>query len=140
MSRVLRTILVAALAAGAPLAFPPPSVAAEAATAYYVSPSGSDSNAGTSASAPLATIQKAVDLAPTGAVVNLAAGTYKQDVVTKRAGVTITGPANAVVKGPATPGSSRCSTTRRRSAASPWTGCTGRPPMCRVTASSSYMS
>ncbi|MET8327783.1 right-handed parallel beta-helix repeat-containing protein [Streptomyces sp. NPDC005181] len=74
MSRLLHTALVAALAAGAPLAFPPPSVAAESATAYYVSPSGSDSNAGTSASAPLATIQKAVDLAPTGAVVNLAAG------------------------------------------------------------------
>ncbi|MFE6678989.1 DUF1565 domain-containing protein [Streptomyces sp. NPDC057729] len=99
MSRVLRTTLVAALAVGAPLAFPPVSGAAEAASAYYVSPSGSDSNAGTSASAPLATIQKAVDLAPTGSVVNLAAGTYKQDVVTKRAGVTITGPSNAVVKG-----------------------------------------
>lgn len=99
MSHALRTTLVAALAVGAPLVFPPPSVAAAAATAYYVSPSGSDSNSGTSAGSPLATIQKAVDLAPTGAVVNLAAGTYKQDVVTKRAGVTITGPANAVVKG-----------------------------------------
>lgn len=89
-------------------------MAAAAATAYYVSPSGSDSNSGTSAGSPLATIQKAVDLAPTGAVVNLASGTYQQDVVTKRAGVTITGPANAVVKGRATPGSSRCSTTPRR--------------------------
>lgn len=112
MSRVLRTTLVAALAAAAPLACPPPSVAAEAATAYYVSPSGNDSNAGTSAGAPLATIQKAVDLAPTGAVVNLAAGTYKQDVVTRRSGVTITGPSTAVVKGRGTPGSFRCSTTR----------------------------
>lgn len=114
MSHALRTALVAALAVGAPLVLPPPSVAAAAATAYYVSPSGSDSNSGTSAGSPLATIQKAVDLAPTGAVVNLAAGTYRQDVVTKRAGVTITGPANAVVKGRATRGSSRCSTTRRR--------------------------
>lgn len=42
MSRVLRTTLVAALAVGAPLAFPSPSVAAETATAYYVSPSGSE--------------------------------------------------------------------------------------------------
>ncbi|MEE1740415.1 right-handed parallel beta-helix repeat-containing protein [Streptomyces sp. BE147] len=100
MSRVMRTTLAAALAAGvAPFALPSPAAAAEAASAYYVSPSGSDSNAGTSAGAPLATIQKAVDLAPTGAVVNLAAGTYKQDVITKRAGVTITGPSNAVVKG-----------------------------------------
>ncbi|MFF2008404.1 DUF1565 domain-containing protein [Streptomyces sp. NPDC058195] len=99
MSRVLRTALVAALAAGAPLVLPPPSVAAEAATVYYVSPSGSDAHAGTSQSAPLATIQKAVDLAPGGAVISLAAGTYRQDVVTRRPGVTITGPSDAVVKG-----------------------------------------
>lgn len=99
MSHALRTALAAALAAGTSLLLPSPSVAAEAATAYYVSPSGSDANAGTSAGAPLATIQKALDLAPTGAVVNLAAGTYRQDAVTKRPGVTLTGPSNAVVKG-----------------------------------------
>ncbi|MFF5897707.1 DUF1565 domain-containing protein [Streptomyces argenteolus] len=99
MSRSLRIALVAALAAGTPLLLSPPSSAAEAATAYYVSPSGDDAASGTSAGAPLATIQKALDLAPTGAVVNLAAGTYRQDVVTTRAGVTITGPSNAVVKG-----------------------------------------
>ncbi|MGW1230332.1 DUF1565 domain-containing protein [Streptomyces sp. NPDC002530] len=97
MSHALRTVLVAALAAGAPLAFPPP--ASAAATAYYVAPGGSDTNSGTSAGSPLASIQKALELAPTGAVVNLAAGTYRQDVVTVREGVTITGPANAVVKG-----------------------------------------
>ncbi|WP_405792751.1 DUF1565 domain-containing protein [Streptomyces sp. NBC_01506] len=99
MSHALRTTLAAALAAGTALLLPAPSVAAEAATAYYVSPSGSDANAGTSAGAPLATIQKALDLAPTGAVVNLAAGTYRQDAVTRRPGVTVTGPSNAVVKG-----------------------------------------
>ena len=32
-------------------------------------------------------------------MVHLAAGTYRQDVVTTRPGVTITGPSNAVVKG-----------------------------------------
>ena len=99
MSRLLRSALVAALAAGTPLLLSPPSSAAVTATAYYVSPSGADTNAGTSAGAPLATIQKALDLAPTGSVVNLAAGTYRQDVVTTRSGVTITGPSNAVVKG-----------------------------------------
>ncbi|MFF1921794.1 DUF1565 domain-containing protein [Streptomyces sp. NPDC058221] len=99
MSHALRTALVAALAVGTPLALAPPTVAATAAADYYVSPSGSDTNSGTSAGSPFATIQKAVDLAPAGAVVNLAAGTYKQDVVTKRAGVTLTGPSNAVVKG-----------------------------------------
>lgn len=99
MHRLLRTTLVAALAAGGALAFPLPSTAADTATAYYVSPSGSDSNSGTSAGAPLATIQRAVHLAPTGAVVHLAAGTYRQDVVTERAGVTLTGPSDAVVKG-----------------------------------------
>lgn len=99
MSHAPRTTLVAALAVGTPLALAPPSVAATTATSYYVSPSGSDTNSGTSAGSPFATIQKALDLAPTGAVVNLAAGTYKQDVVTRRAGVTLTGPSNAVVKG-----------------------------------------
>ncbi|MET9591750.1 right-handed parallel beta-helix repeat-containing protein [Streptomyces sp. NPDC006516] len=99
MSRSLRIALVAALAAGTPLFLSPTSSAAGAATAYYVSPTGDDAASGTSAGAPLATIQKALDLAPTGSVVNLAAGTYRQDVVTTRAGVTITGPSNAVVKG-----------------------------------------
>ncbi|WP_327174385.1 DUF1565 domain-containing protein [Streptomyces sp. NBC_01335] len=103
MSRAPRTFLAAALVAcSAPLALPAAAQAAPAAagaTAYYVSPSGSDANSGTSAGSPFATIQKAVDLAPAGAVVNLAAGTYLQDVVTARAGVTITGPSNAVVKG-----------------------------------------
>ncbi|MFF2729492.1 DUF1565 domain-containing protein [Streptomyces sp. NPDC058008] len=99
MSRSLRTALVAALAVSTPLLCAPPSPAAEAATAYYVSPSGNDSAAGTSAGAPLAGIQKALDLAPTGAVVHLAPGTYRQDIVTTRPGVTLTGPSDAVVKG-----------------------------------------
>src|SRR5262249_32114845 len=49
-------------------------------------------------------IQKAVDLAGPGDVVNLAAGVYLQDVVSRRDGaagapITIKGPAGAVVKG-----------------------------------------
>lgn len=42
----------------------------------YVSPSGSDSNAGTSSSAPLKTISKASALAKAGTTVHVAAGTY----------------------------------------------------------------
>jgi hypothetical protein len=72
---------VALLAAGAALALP-----AHAATAvtFYVAPSGSDSNSGTSASSPFKTLQKAqsavraVDQASSGAItVYLAGGTYR---------------------------------------------------------------
>ncbi|HEY3508932.1 MAG TPA: right-handed parallel beta-helix repeat-containing protein [Kribbella sp.] len=81
------------------LALALPAVPAHAATDYFVAPSGSDTNAGTSAGTPFATIQKALDTAPRGATVHLASGTYLQDVVTVRSGVTITGPSTAVVKG-----------------------------------------
>jgi Right handed beta helix region/Protein of unknown function (DUF1565) len=70
---------------------------------YYVSPAGSDANAG-SADAPFKSIQKAIDLAQAGDTVSLASGTYMQDVLSRRAGtaiapITITGPSHAVVKG-----------------------------------------
>ncbi len=73
-------------------------------TAYYVSPQGSDKNPGTSPSAPFKTIQQAIRLAQPGDVINLAPGEYYQDVVSERNGtptapITITGPADAVVKG-----------------------------------------
>jgi hypothetical protein len=73
-------------------------------TTYFVSPTGSDSNSGTTASAPLASIQHAVDQAQPGDSVELAAGEYLQDVVSKRDGtasapITIRGPADAVLKG-----------------------------------------
>ena len=44
-------------------------------SSYYVSPAGSDSNAGTSA-APFKTIQRAANLAVAGDLVNVRAGTY----------------------------------------------------------------
>ncbi len=71
---------------------------------YYVSPSGNDINSGTSANAPFKTIQKAVDVAQPGSVINLAAGVYLQDIQSRRSGtanapITIKGPADAVVKG-----------------------------------------
>ncbi|HEY3560836.1 MAG TPA: right-handed parallel beta-helix repeat-containing protein [Kribbella sp.] len=92
MSRAVPILLL-----GAALALP--AVPAHAATDYYVSTTGSDANSGTSTGAPFATIQKALDTAPRGATVHLASGTYLQDAVTTRSGVTITGPSTAIVKG-----------------------------------------
>jgi hypothetical protein len=71
---------------------------------YYVSPSGSDWNSGTAPTKPFKTIQKAVDLAQPGDVINLAPGVYLQDVVSERDGtpdapITIKGPPDAVLKG-----------------------------------------
>jgi parallel beta-helix repeat protein len=75
-----------------------------AGVSYYVNPQGSDSNRGTSPDAPLKTIQQALRLAQPGDVITLAPGDYFQDVTTERNGlreapITITGPANAVLKG-----------------------------------------
>jgi hypothetical protein len=84
-------VLVAAYIAIAP--------AAKAAGTIFVSPGGNDGNAGTSAAQSLKTIQAALDKAGAGTTVQLAAGTYAQDAVTRQPGVTITGPAGAIVKG-----------------------------------------
>jgi hypothetical protein len=77
---------------------------AYAASTYYVSPGGSDASAGTDPGAPLATIQRAVDVAVAGDVIHLETGVYPQDVVTQRDGtadapITIIGPPDAVVTG-----------------------------------------
>ena len=61
-------------------------VANAAGTAYFVSPTGLDTNAGTSAAAPFKSIQKALDLAAPGSTITLAPGAYRQSVVTKTDG------------------------------------------------------
>lgn len=72
---------------------------------YYVNPAtGNDLNNGLSLSASFRTIQKAVDVAEAGDTINLAAGTYLQNVRTRRDGaagapITIRGPRTAVVRG-----------------------------------------
>src|SRR5262245_32873126 len=71
---------------------------------YYVSPAGDDHNSGTSQAAPFLQIQRAVDLAQPGDVIVLAAGVYRQDVVSRRSGspdapITIRGSTTAVVQG-----------------------------------------
>src|SRR5215210_2204864 len=81
-----------------------PSQALNRPASLYVSPSGSDSNPGSTVDQPFQTIQHAIDLAQPGDTINLAAGVYFQDVISKRAGIasapiTIKGPADAIVKG-----------------------------------------
>lgn len=71
------------------------------ATDYYVSPSGNDAAAGSSA-APWKTIQKAVATAPGGAIIRVKAGTYTPFTVT-RSGLSILSAPNekVVIKGTA---------------------------------------
>jgi hypothetical protein len=71
---------------------------------YYVSPAGTDTNAGTDASKPFKSIQHALDLAQPGARITLAPGVYAQDIRSVRDGapnapITLTGPADAVIHG-----------------------------------------
>ena len=63
----------------------------------YVDPSGRDTNDGTSAATPLATIQGALEKATPGTVINLAPGVYHEEPTTVRDGapgapITIKGP------------------------------------------------
>ena len=70
-----------------------------AGAAYFVSPTGADTNPGTSAAAPFRTIQKALDLAAAGSTITLAPGVYRESIVTKTAG---TAASPITVKGPET--------------------------------------
>ncbi|MDO8183490.1 MAG: right-handed parallel beta-helix repeat-containing protein [bacterium] len=71
---------------------------------YYISPSGNDSADGLSEAASLKTIQKAVEAAAPGDTIKLAAGEYRQDIISRRDGtatapIIITGPTAAIIKG-----------------------------------------
>src|SRR6476661_589333 len=70
-----------------------------AGAAYFVSPSGADTNPGTSAAAPFKTIQKALDLAAAGSTITLAPGVYRESIATKTAG---TAASPITIKGPET--------------------------------------
>lgn len=70
---------------------------------FYVSPTGSDSNPGTSA-APWLTIQHAASTVPAGSTVYVAAGTYNESINvtvsgTSSAPITFTGESGAIVSG-----------------------------------------
>ncbi len=54
----------------------------KAVTDYYVSPSGSNTNAGTTAGAAFKTISKAVTMVAAGGTVHVAAGTYSENITT----------------------------------------------------------
>ena len=95
-----KNVVVGAMAA-AMVAFSPTILvlpARAAATDLYVSPAGSDQDAGTS-SAPFKTIQASLDAASPGVVVHLAAGTYHEQPVTRTDG---TATAPITIKGPET--------------------------------------
>jgi len=64
----------------------PPVVVPPKVGSYYVSPTGSDSNSGTSLNAPLKTINKAVSLVRAGGVVEVRAGTYTENVIIRNPG------------------------------------------------------
>ena len=73
------------------------------AATYYVSPSGSDSNSG-SQSAPWLTVGKAAGVAGAGDIVNIAGGTYNQNLTLNNSGsafspITFIGSGNPVVTG-----------------------------------------
>lgn len=70
---------------------------AQTAPSLYVSTSGSDSNLGTSQTAPLRTIQAALNKATPGYTINIAPGIYRERLTTMRAG-TIDAP--ITLKGP----------------------------------------
>jgi Big-like domain-containing protein/uncharacterized protein DUF1565 len=70
-----------------------------AGAAYFVSPTGADTNPGTSAAAPFKTVQKALDLAAAGSTITLAPGVYRESIVTKTAG---TAASPITIKGPET--------------------------------------
>lgn len=73
-------------------------------TTYHVAPDGDDSNDGTSAGAPLASIQEALEQAQPGDRVLLASGRYMEDIRSVRSGtsgspITIEGPEDAIIQG-----------------------------------------
>ncbi|SFR26949.1 MULTISPECIES: right-handed parallel beta-helix repeat-containing protein [unclassified Paenibacillus] len=68
-----------------------PPAASAAGTEYYVSTSGSDSNAGTN-DAPWKTLQHAADVAPAGSTVYVRGGVYKQKLKITRSGSASQGP------------------------------------------------
>ena len=97
-------VMLAAALGAALLLRAAPSQALSGSGSLYVSPGGSDSNYGSTPERPFQTIQHAINLAQPGDTVNLAAGVYLQDVVSKRGGsasapITIKGPAEAIIKG-----------------------------------------
>jgi Protein of unknown function (DUF1565) len=83
---VLAIALPMAQSASASTTTTPSASATATATDLYVSPTGSDKAAGTTAQAPLKTIQAALNEAHPGLTIHLAPGTYAEDLTTKVSG------------------------------------------------------
>ena len=66
------------------LAIITPHIGLAAGTVYYVSPDGDDVNNGLLIDKSLKTIQRAVDIAEAGDTIQLAAGEYREDVVSRK--------------------------------------------------------
>ncbi len=71
---------------------------------YFVAPTGNDAYSGLRATTPLATIQHALTLVRAGDTIHLAPGDYFENLISVNAGragapITITGPADAVLRG-----------------------------------------
>ena len=66
---------------------------------WFVSPEGDDAAAGTD-SQPLQSLEAALEQAQSGDTIDLQPGVYTGEVQTQRAGVTITGAKDAIVRGP----------------------------------------
>jgi parallel beta-helix repeat protein len=91
-------------------------------TALYVDDAGSDSNPGTAA-APFATIQKAINESVAGGTVNVAAGTYDEQVVITKS-LTIQGAGNTTIIRPSGPGTLTSLYTLGTQAGAFWNGMT----------------
>jgi Bacterial Ig-like domain/Protein of unknown function (DUF1565) len=94
-SALVVALLIAALTATSGLA----GRAHAAGTVFYVSPTGADTNSGTTSGSPFKTIQKALNVATPGTTITLGAGEYHEAAVTKVAG---TAAAPITIKGPET--------------------------------------
>ncbi len=71
---------------------------------YYVDPQGNDAGSGLSAATPFATLQHALGVVAPGDTIHLAAGDYRENVISVTAGrtnapITIMGPTDAILRG-----------------------------------------
>ncbi|MGA3148047.1 MAG: DUF1565 domain-containing protein, partial [Acidimicrobiales bacterium] len=98
MRSTVKILLAAIVVVGAVVLVPVGTSAASATTILYVAATGSDlSNSCQVKVNPCATISRAVDLAPSGDTIEVAAGTYNENVVVNVSDLTIVGEGSSTV-------------------------------------------